>query len=540
LIRLILSQARLEKTIIMSDNPSSIQKLISEIKRRKVFRVGLVYVVGAWVLLQVAEVTFEPLNLPEWAMTFLIVLVIVGFALAIVLAWALEITPEGIKKTRPEQKTKTLDEPDGSSIAVLPFVDMSPDKDQDYFCEGMAEEIINALTSVKGVHVASRTASFQFKGETTDIREIGERLNVNTVLEGSVRKAGERLRVMAQLIKVKDGYHIWSEGYDRDLRDVFAIQKEIAENIVQAFQLTLSPTEEQAIKISPTSNVEAYDYYLRGRKFFYQHSRQGFNQAREMFSRAIELDPGYALAHAGLADCFASIYMYADSSVSNRLQAETASRLALELDPKLAQAHASRGLALSLSKRYEEAEQAFEAAIRLDPKLFEAYYFYARDSLAQGNFEKAVTSFEAACRVRPEDYQSPALLAQAYIGLGRKEEAVKAKWRALDLIETHLERNPEDARALYLGAAGLIELGKTEQGLDWASRALAMGPDDALILYNVACVYSHAGAPDLALDCLERSVARGMAHKEWMEHDTDLDPLRDQPRFKALLEAGND
>ena len=523
----------------MNDKQSALQRFISDLKRRKVFRVALVYIVGAWILLQVAEVTFEPLNLPEWAMPFLIVVVVVGFALAIVLAWALEITPDGVKKTKPAPSARKPGEPGGSSIAVLPFVDMSPDKDQDYFCEGMAEEIINALTKVKGVHVASRTASFQFKGETTDIQEIGERLNVNTVLEGSVRKAGNRLRVMAQLIKVEDGYHIWSEGYDRDMRDVFAIQKEIAENIMQAFQLSLSPTGEEAIEISPTSNVEAYDYYLRGRKYFYQHLKQGFNQAREMFSRAIELDPGYALAHAGLADCFSYIYMYADSSASNRLQAETASRLALELDPGLAQAHASRGLALSLSKRYAEAEQAFEEAIKLDPSLFEAYYFYARDALAQGNFEKAVSSFEAACRVRPEDYQSPALLAQAYVGLGRKEEAIKAKWKSLDLIETHLQRNPEDARALYLGAAGLIELGKKEQGLDWANRALAMGPDDALILYNVACVYSHAGALDLALDCLERSVSRGMAHKEWIENDTDLDPLRDQARFKALLADDN-
>lgn len=241
-------------------------------------------------------------------MPFMIVLAIVGFALAIVLAWALEITPEGVKKTKPRKVVVTPQTSDGSSIAVLPFVDMSPDKDQDYFCEGMAEEIINALTKVKGVHVASRTASFQFKGETTDIHEIGERLNVNTALEGSVRKAGERLRVMAQLIKVEDGYHIWPEGYDRDMQDVFAIQKEIAENIMQAFQLSLSPTEERAIKTVPTRNVEAYDYYLRGRKYFYQHLKADFNQAREMFSRAIELDPGCALAHAGLADCFSYIY----------------------------------------------------------------------------------------------------------------------------------------------------------------------------------------------------------------------------------------
>ena len=521
----------------MSEKDSFLKRFIAETKRRKVFRVAIVYVVGAWILLQVAEVTIEPLNLPDWTMSFIIVLVVVGFALAIVLAWALEVTPEGIKKTKPATAAKSTEEPTGSSIAVLPFVDMSPDKDQDYFCEGMAEEIINALTKIHGVHVASRTASFQFKNETIDIKHIGERLNVNTVLEGSVRKAGDQLRVMAQLIKVEDGYHIWSEGYDRDLRDVFAIQKEIAQNIVEAFQLSLSPTEEKAIEIQPTTNVEAYDYYLRGRKYFYQHSKQGMKYAREMFSHAIELDSGFALAHAGLADCFSFIYMYADSTVSNRLQAETASRLALDLDPNLAQAHASSGLALSLSKRYEEAEQAFESAIRLDSKLFEAHYFYARDSLAQGKLEKAAGLFESAGEVRPEDYQSPALLAQVYTGLGRKEDALKSKWKALDLIENHLHRNPDDVRALYLGAAGLIELGKKEKGLDWAKRALAMDPDDSMILYNVACVYAHARELDLALDCLEKSISGGMAHKEWIEHDTDLDPLRELPRFKALLKT---
>ncbi len=517
---------------------------------------GIAYVVGAWLLIQVADILLENIGSPPWVLQTLFVALTVGFFIALFLSWAYEITPEGVRRDRAavpagaveesaEQEVAeksaasapVVSEADAKSIAVLPFADMSPDKDQDYFCEGMAEEIINALTKISGVHVASRTASFQFKGENIDISQIGERLNVRTVLEGSVRKAMDQLRVTAQLIKVEDGYHIWSEGYDRELKDVFAIQKEIAENIVQAFQLSLSPVEEKAIEQRPTTDVEAYDFYLRGRKYFYQHSKQGWKYAREMFSHAIELDSDYALAHAGLADCFSYIYMYADSSVSNRLQAETASRLALALDPKLAQAHASRGLALSLSKRYEEAEQAFESAIRLDPKLFEAYYFYARDSLAQGKLEKAAASFEAASRVRPEDYQSPAFLAQAYTGLGRKEEAIKVKRKALDLIKHRLERNPDDVRALYLGAVILVEQGKKEQGLEWAERALAMDPDDPMILYNVACVYSVAGQLDRALDCLEKSVAGGMAHMEWIEHDSDLDPLREHPRFKALLKT---
>ncbi len=524
----------------MGEKHSGWSVYFEELKRRKVVRVAVAYIVGAWLLLQVADATFEPLNLPSWSTTMVLWLLILGFPVALILAWALEVTPEGIRRTkkrrkpvRPAAKAPGIQaEP---SIAVLPFVDMSPDKDQDHFCEGMAEEIINSLARIQGVQVASRTASFQFKDTTMDIDTIGERLNVNTVLEGSVRKAGEHLRVTAQLINVEDGYHIWSEGFDRELKDVFGIQKEIAENVAKAFKLSLAPTADEAVEKQPTQNMEAYEFYLRGRRHFYQFSDYGWKKAREEFSHAIDLDPDYALAYAGLADCFSFIYMYADSAVSVRLQAETNSRLALQLAPELAQVHASRGLALSYSTRQDEAEKAFERAVELDPKLFEAYYYHGRHAFTKGKLDRAAGLFERATEVRPDDYQALALLAQVYRALGQEDKRNDARARTLDVIERRLQTTPNDARALCFGSVNLLEAGQTEKGMEWLERAKTSQGDDALNLYNVACVYSNIGEIELALDCLEKSIRKGMAELDWMMNDSDLDNLRDHPRFKALL-----
>lgn len=535
----------------MSEEPSGMKRLIDDLKRRKVFRVVIGYAVGAWLLMQLADVTFEPLNLPEWSTTLVLWLLILGFPVAVFLAWALEVTPEGIKRTessppeappadpQPTATTSTASTGDEPSIAVLPFADMSPEKDQDHFCEGMAEEIINALARMRDVHVASRTGSFQFKGTNTDIEVIGRQLKVNTVLEGSVRKAGDQLRVTAQLIKVADGFHLWSESFDRELKDVFGIQKEIAEAVARAFQLTLSPTEERAIEQKPTENIAAYEYFLRGRRHFYQLNEAGWAKSREEFSRAIELDPDYALAYAGLADCFSFLYMYADSSASNRLQAETNSRLAMQIAPDQAPVHASRGLALSLGQRHEEAEQAFEKAIELNPKLFDAYYFHARHAFSRGKLEQAAELFEKAYEVRPEDYQAISLLAQVYRGLGEEDKRADARRRTLVAIENYLIANPTDSRALCFGSLNLFEEGQDEQGRIYLDRAIASDPDDAMNLYNVACVYAHIGKVEEALDCLERSVGKGMAELDWMQNDSDLDNLRDHPRFQKLLaEAG--
>jgi serine/threonine protein kinase/Flp pilus assembly protein TadD len=437
--------------------------------------------------------------------------------------------------TPPGMTTTSAAAANTKSIAVLPFVNMSADPENEYFTDGIAEEIINALTKIQALRVASRTSSFAFKGKNQDIRKVGEQLNVTTVLEGSVRKAGTRLRVTAQLVNVADGYHLWSERYDRELQDVFAIQDEIAGNIVRALRVVLSDAEKRAIEKAPTANVQAYDYYLRGRQFFHQFRRTGMQFARRMFERAIEIDPGYAIAYAGVADCCSFLYMYWDGSKANLEGADSASRKALELDPELAEAHASRGFAVSLSKQYEEARREFETAIRLNPKLYEAHYFYARACFQEGKLEEAVRHYQDASRVRPEDYQALILMAAPLKALGREDEVEASMRSGLAVAEKHLELNPDDARALYLGAGALVRLGDRVRGLDWTRRAHAIDSEDPGVLYNVACSYSNMGQVDDAIACLEKAVQNGFGHREWFENDSDLDPLRGDERFQALM-----
>jgi serine/threonine protein kinase/tetratricopeptide (TPR) repeat protein len=456
------------------------------------------------------------------------------FATASQFAQALAVpsgtTPPGNAPTVSATQTPAA----GKSIAVLPFVNMSADPENEYFTDGIAEEIINALTKVQALRVASRTSAFAFKGKSEDIGEIGRKLKVATVLEGSVRKAGNKLRVTAQLVNVADGYHLWSERYDRQLEDVFAIQDEIAENIVRALRVVLSDEEKRAIEQAPATDIEAYDYYLRGRQFFHQFRRTSIQFARRMFERAMEADPRYARAHAGAADCCSLLYMYWDASKANLEGADSYSRTALELAPELAEAHASRGFAVSLSRQYEEARREFETAIRLNPKLYEPHYLYARACFQEGHLEEAVRHYEDASRVRPEDYQALLLIQSPLNGLGRKAEAQAALRRGLQVAEKHLELNPDDARALYLGAGALVQLGERERGLEWARRSVGIDPEDSALLYNVACVYALAGQTDDAIGCLEKAIQNGFGHREWLENDSDLDSVRGDPRFEVL------
>ena len=423
------------------------------------------------------------------------------------------------------------------SVAVLPFANLSADPENEYFTDGMADEIISALTKIQSLRVTSRTSSFVFKGKSEDIGEIGRKLKVSTVLEGSVRKMGNRLRITAQLVNVADSSNLWSEKYDREIEDIFAIQDDISQAIVKALRVILTEGEKKQIEKSRTENVQAYDYYLRGRQYVNQLRRKSLEYARQMFNKAIEIDRDYARAYAGVADSCSMLYTYFDARDFNLRQADIASHKALELEPELAEAHVARGLAVSLSKRFEEAEQEFETAMRLDPKLFEAPYWYGRALQSAGRFQEAVKMFERASALRPEDYQAPGFAAQAYGSLGMVAERDAGLRRALKLMEDRLELNPDDARAANLAAAFLARLGDLAKAVEYADRSLAIDPEDPMLLYNVACTYVALNRQEDALNCLERAVDKGFGHKEWIDHDPDLDPLRENMRFQALSQA---
>ena len=421
-----------------------------------------------------------------------------------------------------------------ASIAVLPFLDLSPDRDQDYFCEGLADELINTLATLPNLHVASRTSSFRFKLATLDIREVGKRLNVNTVLEGSVRKAGSNFRITAQLISVVDGYQLWSGKYDRNLEDIFAVQEDIAQSTVRALKVVLSSHDQRALQRMSTTAIEAYDWYLRGRQLFYQMRRRSLESAREMYQRAIAKDDHFGSAYAGIADCSSFLYMDWGGLESDLVDADQASSKAVEIEPSLSQGHASKGIVLALSGRYSEAEREFKTALQLNPKLYDAYYYYARACFSQGKLDQAAVLLEQATAVRPDSIDALSMLGGIYRGQMREQLQKETFERCLDAVQNHLEFYPSDIRPLLLGAIALIDLGERNRGLEWTRRALELDSQDPNVLYNAACAFSIAGDLEEAINCLEKSLPF-CADRKWLDYDSYLDPLRSLPGFQELL-----
>jgi adenylate cyclase len=423
------------------------------------------------------------------------------------------------------------------SIAVLPFNNMSGDPEQEYFSDGITEDIITDLSNISGLFVVARNTAFTYKGKPVKVQQVAQELGVRFILEGSVRKASSRVRVTGQLINGKDGGHVWAARFDRDLTDIFAIQDEITRAIVEQLKVKLLPQEKESISQAPTDNVEAYTYYLRGRQFLHRHSKSYYQLARRMFAKAVELDPLYARAYAGIADCdsFLFAHYHADVAIDGIL---ATSAKALALDNKLAEAHASRGFALSLGKRYEEAEKEFEQATTLDPNSFEAHYLYGRACFAQGKLERTAALFKRAAEIKPDDYQSLILLIQIYQSLGRDRDKEDVARKGTERAERELTLHPENARPAYLGAGALTTLGETDRAREWVSRALAIDPDDIYTQYNAACVYSMLGDIEPAFDLLERILpyAGHELKHGWIKHDSSLDALRSHPRYQKILE----
>jgi TolB-like protein/Flp pilus assembly protein TadD len=532
----------------MSDWLAPMRRYFEEFKRRHVFRVAAAYLVVAWFLVQLASSTFGPLGFPEWTQRALIIAVAVGFLPACVLAWIFDLTSSGIVRTaardsRDQTATPTAAAetssstpavlPHIASIAILPFSDLSQAKDQDWFCDGLAEEIIDALCCVDRLRVASRTASFRFRDGSVDPREIGRLLNVRTILEGSVRKAGDHVRITTQLINADDGYHLWSETFDRRLEDIFAIQSEIARSVSQALKLSLTgPAADRSERYAP-SNMEAYEYYLRGRQLAGAFTSISLQHAPQMYRHAIALDPEYAQAHAGLADVLSWLiqwrYLMADDALP---EAAAAARRALELAPDLAEAHVAMGNILSLQGDNSAAVASFERALALNPNLPEAYHYFGRHCFAQGDYARAAELLLTAYHLRPDEYSVLAIAVMAVDASGDHARALELARQAIAGLIHQAELEPENARVRYLAAGLYLRLGDKQSGRPYIEAALRLKPDDFGTIYNSACYYSQSGEIERALDLLEQ---RPISNLAWIEHDPDMLPLRDHPRFKAIL-----
>jgi serine/threonine-protein kinase len=467
-----------------------------------------------------------------------------------------ELESEATRKSISEEKP-------APSIAVLPFVDMSPQRDQEYFCDGISEELLDALTKVGGLQVVSRTSSFAFKGKEQDIRKIGEQLNVTTILEGSVRKAGNRLRITAQLINVADGFHLWSEKYDREMKDIFDIQEEISRAIVEALKIKLVGEPAKHLVKRYTENLEAYNLYLKGRYFWNKRFEGGLQQAMEHFKQVIEKEPAYALAHVGLADCFIILGWFAYLAPKDAFtKAKAAVQKALEIDDRLAEAHASLGFIKFASDwDWLEAEQEFRRSIALNPNYATVHWWYAFSLVLWGRTEESLAEIKRAYELDPLS-----LIINTGVGLilyfaGQYDQAVGQCLKTLEL-----DPNFGAARA-YLGRA-LAQKSRYEEAIAEGQKALKLlGPsfigswlghtyaiagkkDEARKLlnemnelskqryvspYQMAPIHLGIGEIDQAFALLEMAYEKRDCYLCALKVDPLFDSLRADPRFIELL-----
>lgn len=423
------------------------------------------------------------------------------------------------------------------SIAVLPFTNMSGDPEQEFFSDGISEDIITDLSKISGLFVVGRHTSFAYKTKTDHLERIATELGVRFLLEGSVRKVGNRIRITGQLIDGTSGGHLWAERYDRDLTDIFAIQDEITKAIVDQLKVRLLPEEKEVFGQPPTANVEAYTLYLRGREYFHSPTKAFLGLARQMFVRAAELDPSFARAYAGIANCDARLVGWYGVRVPLEDILAMADK-ALALDPRLAEAQAARGESLRVAGRSDEAIAAFERALELDPNCYEANLAFARHARGIGQLDRSAELFIRALEINPDDYQAPLLIQSILSALGRSDEAQKYARLGLVRAEEALRLHPEGSRPAQLGAGVLAWLGERDEAIRWIERALWIDPSDAQAQYNAACAWALLGEVDRALDVLEGWAKQGgVLARNWLERDPDLDAIRSHRRYAKLLDT---
>jgi serine/threonine-protein kinase len=578
------------------------RKFLQEVKRRNVFRVGLMYIFAAWLTIQVVDVMFPALNVPEWVVSAVAVLLLIGFPFALIFAWAFEMTPEGIKLEKEVDRSQSITpqtgkklnsltmlvlvaavgfllvdkfvlQPDNRSeaeeqalgdirpsIAVLPFVNMSDDKANEYFSDGLAEELLNVLAKIPQLHVAGRTSSFQFKGTNEDLRLIGQKLNVANVLEGSVRQSGAHLRITAQLVDTENGYHLWSNTYDREITDIFAIQDEIAANVVDALRVTLLG-EETAVDHG-TDNLEAYNLFLQASYFWDQTTAESFSKAEEALRQAIALDPEYARAYAKLANVYQqNVSGFTGDGVEDFIAAfkvvhEYADR-ALELDPTLADALVAKGLAISAGEwDYESADQYFSRALELVPNHIDALSWVGNMRIIQLRADESIAVFERILQLDPLSISTHRDLGDAYTAARRFDEALAIYRKALRL-------NPGTARVHGRMAAIFLSRGEFEAAAEeirqepvaWNRdmRAIMInsrGQDSAAFQaaakayeeqygvsnsYQLAEIYGYVGDLENTFKWLQMSVDVHDPGLPWLQVSLFLDAAKKDPRWPAMV-----
>lgn len=494
-----------------------------ELKQRRVIRVAVAYLILSWLILQVADVILPALGLPDWSMTLVLVLLTLGFPLALVLSWLFDIGRGGIQRTVSKEPQAT-----DLSIAVLPFLDLSRQQNQAYFCDGLSDELISWLTCVPGLRVASRTSSFAFKGGASDLKSAAEKLRVAHILEGGVRKSGERLRISAQLTDVANDSVLWAENYDRDLSDIFAIQQDIASRIQDALKVQFGAVT----KAEPeTSNAKAYEYYLRGRGYALYNGSKELKLAQSMFEKATEVDPCFVAAWVGLAEVTAIQALFLAGGEDAKRASDEAGKKAMELAPDDGTSFMALGFSQLACECYCDAEKSFLKALQLDPTLHRAWHYLGRTAHHAGEKKKEIDYFRRATELDEDDWESPILVLAPMRQESEPDEVRQIASLAVARVKRHLEDYPDNQRAYYLGIGALILLEEIDLAEEWAEQAYELAPDDPPTRYNLACFYAQLGNVDKALDLFENSVTS----RSWIENDHDFDNIREHPRFQKFL-----
>jgi len=572
------------------------RKLLEEIKRRNVFKVAFVYVVAGWVTMQIVDVMFPALHLPDWMTSAIAAMLLIGFPFAMIFAWAFEMTPEGIKREEDVDRSQSVTtntgrklnksaviilaiavgfllidkfylQPDAPtsteklSIAVLPFVNMSDDADNEYFSDGLSEELLNVLSKIPQLHVAGRTSSFAFKGKTDDLRKIGEQLDVAHILEGSVRKSNTQLRITVQLIDTDSGFHLWSETYDREVTDVFAVQDEISAAVVEALKVTLLGGE--IVTNFGTDNPEAYELYLKARYFLEQSNAENLVIGIEAIDRAIELDPDYANAYIIRA-------LFEQQSVSGwagdghdflagyeRIRAYADQ--AIELDPQSAEAHFVQGMvAATADWEFAAAQSLFRRALELEPQHIPARNWYGVGLIALGQPEDAVLVFEESLRMDPLMITSIRTLGDAHFYAGNYPAAIDAYEDVLELNDTIARIDGRLSRvALMQGDIDAAEAFAHKEEIEWEREYLLIlalgrrGKSDEWRAateayqekygvsnsYQFATLYGDAGYVDEAFEWLEKSRDVHDPGTVGARVDPFLNSLHDDPRWQPFVKS---
>ena len=589
--------------------------LFAELKRRNLFRIAALYLVGGWVLLQVADVLFGLMELPGWTLRLVLAILALGFPVALVVAWVYEMTPEGLKpaKAVPTEQSitsvtarklntvitvtlvvavlvligdrvlqpetpavtvasnpatsvsmdslpeSTATAPQKQSVAVLPFVDMSPGKDQEYFTDGLTENLLNGLAQVRDLQVAGRTSSFAFKGKNQDLRSIGEQLGVANILEGSVQKSGERIRITAQLVNASSGYHLWSQTFDRTLEDIFAVQDEIAVEVTKALKVALLGAEVQAAEPHvAATNAAAYTEYLKGRYAEKLNTLEDALVAIDHYQRAIDLDPAMALAWAGLASATAWHTGYSSDFAEGFEKARAAANKALELDDALPEAHlALAEIQLGHDWDWTGAQASLQRALSLRPGDANILQELARLEGILGRQEEALRYMQQAAVLDPLDWGIQFGLASAYAGTEQFDQSLEILRRVREMDPgrsgTHYRfgrnylRADKPGEALeefkletfdFLSISGqamaLDKLGKTAQSQSQLNSLITTIGESAS--YQIAQVYAQRGDADSAMTWLERGFVIRDPGLVYLKSDKTFDPVRSDPRFQSLLE----